>query len=325
MIAPSPTETTGVVIIGRNEGERLIACLNSVTHTISRVVYVDSGSTDGSVQAALERSADVVSLNMSTPFTAARARNEGWRRLRDLFPNLRYVQFVDGDCEVEGAWLDAAHAHLEQHPDLAVVCGRRREKYPERSVYNRLCNIEWDTPIGEAKACGGDAMMRIEALTQVGGFKDNLIAGEEPELCVRLRQTGWRIERLDREMTQHDAAITRFSQWWQRSKRAGYAFSAGAHLHGAPPERHWVAETRRAVLWGLGVPLTTLALSLCVSPWFLALILIYPIQWLRLTLRSRDAAYALFTVLGKFPEAAGVLQFERSRWTRRTDRLIEYK
>lgn len=323
-MSPS-SETAGVVIIGRNEGERLIACLNSVMPATSRMVYVDSGSTDGSVQAARERHADVVALDMSVPFTAARARNEGWRRLLELHPDTQYVQFVDGDCEVDEGWLDAARRHLQRHPEQAVVCGRRREKYPERSVYNRLCDIEWNTPIGDAKACGGDAMMRISALAQLDGYKDDLIAGEEPELCVRLRKAGWRIHRLDREMTRHDAAITRFSQWWQRSKRAGYAFAAGASLHGAPPERHWVAETRRAVLWGLALPMSTLLLGVIFSPWFLMLGLIYPIQWIRLTLKTSDMAQAFFTVLGKFPEAVGALKFARSRWSRRTDRLIEYK
>jgi len=40
------------VVIGRNEGERLVACLASLGGEIRRAVYVDSGSTDGSVAAA---------------------------------------------------------------------------------------------------------------------------------------------------------------------------------------------------------------------------------------------------------------------------------
>ena len=177
----------GIVAIGRNEGERLRACLQSVIPRAALVVYVDSGSTDGSTVMARGSGGEVVELDMRIPFTAARARNEGFKRLRQLAPDLPYVHFVDGDCEVVGVWIETAAAFLDAHHDVAVVCGRRRERYPTQSIYNHLCNIEWDTPVGETSACGGDALMRVEAFEQVGGYRGDLIAGEEPELCVRLR------------------------------------------------------------------------------------------------------------------------------------------
>lgn len=207
----------GVVVIGRNEGQRLERCLVSLAHGADKVMYVDSGSTDGSLQLAANLGVAVLALDMSIPFTAARARNEGFAALQRLLPSMQLVQFVDGDCEVNASWLATAQAFLEQHPAVAVVCGRRRERFPQRSVYNLLCDLEWDTPVGEAKACGGDALMRADAFAAVGGFRPDLIAGEEPELCVRLRANGWKIWRLAAEMTLHDAGMTRFTQWWRRS------------------------------------------------------------------------------------------------------------
>jgi len=206
----------GVVVIGRNEGPRLVHCLKSVIGTAAAVIYVDSGSTDNSVSAATDLGADVVQLDPTMPFTAARARNAGFRRLIESHPRVEYVQFVDGDCEVMLGWLMAAQHELAVSSKTAVVCGRRRERYPERSVYNRLCDMEWDTLVGEADACGGDALIRTAAFRQVGGYDDKLIAGEEPELCSRLRAAGWRVVRLPAEMTLHDAAMTRFGQWWRR-------------------------------------------------------------------------------------------------------------
>ena len=175
-------------------------------------------------------------------------------------------------------WIPAALAFLEAHSDVAVVCGRRRERHPEASIYNLLCDIEWNTEVGEAKACGGDAMMRVDAFRKVGGFRESLIAGEEPELCVRIRAAGWKVYRLDQEMTLHDAAMTRFSQWWKRSVRAGYAFAEGAYLHGGPPERHWVRESRRALFWGAALPLVIVVAALAVGPAALMLALVYPAQ-----------------------------------------------
>ncbi len=324
------TAPVGLVAIGRNEGERLRKCLMSALGQAGRVVYVDSGSTDGSVNMARGLGVMVVELDMTRPFTAARARNEGFKRLRELAPKLLYVQFVDGDCEVVVGWLDKAVLFLNERLDVAVVCGRRRERFPDRTVYNLLCDIEWDTPVGEAKSCGGDAMMRADAFERVGGYRNSLIAGEEPELCVRLRRNGWKIWRMGEEMTLHDAAISRIGQWWKRTMRCGYAYAEGAHLHGAPPEMHRVKETRRVWIWGLGIPAVTVCLSICLGIWGLAILLIYPAQVVRLALNGKRPVRenwwsALFLVLGKFPEAVGQLNFLNNRLAGKTARLIEYK
>lgn len=205
---------TGLVAIGRNEGERLRACLESVLNELEHIVYVDSGSTDGSVELAKSMGVCVVELDMSLNFTAARARNAGWRALLEQMPDVDCVQFVDGDCVIERGWLHAAREFLAVNQDYAVVGGRLRERFPENSIYNYMCDLEWDTPVGEAKSCGGISMMRLDALKSIGGFRSELIAGEEPELCVRLRKAGWKIYRLQDNMAWHDAAMTRFGQWW---------------------------------------------------------------------------------------------------------------
>jgi GT2 family glycosyltransferase len=308
------------VVIGRNEGARLEACLRSLQGRVRRVIYVDSGSTDGSVQAAQALGAEVVALDMTRPFTAARARNAGLARLSGD----GFVQMVDGDCELQPGWIDAALAAMAQHPHAVVVCGRRRERFPRASLWNRLCDREWDTPVGQALACGGDALMRLAAVQAVGGYREDLIAGEEPELCLRLRRAGGQVWRIDAEMTLHDAAMTRFGQWWQRSRRAGHAFAEGAALHGAGPERHWVTETRRALIWGLGVPLAAIAAAgLHPAGWLI--LLAWPLQVCRLALRWRDPAAALFNVLGKLAEAQGVLGYWWGRLRGRRRGLIEYK
>lgn len=324
-----PAPVVDAVVIGRNEGARLTACLASLHGRVRRLVYVDSGSTDGSVDRAQAAGAVVVALDLSRRFTAARARNAGLAALAAEPERARFVQFVDGDCEVREGWLGAALAAFDRHPAAVVVCGRRRERFPERSVWNRLCDREWDTPSGLARACGGDALMRLDAVLAVGGFRDSLIAGEEPELCQRLRVAGGEVWRIEAEMTLHDAAMTRFGQWWQRQRRAGHAFAEGAALHGQGPDRHWVAETRRAALWGIALPAAVLGAAL-VHPAGLLLGLAYPAQALRLAWRWRGegrigAEAALFSVLGRFPEGLGVATYWLNRLRNRQAQLIEYK
>jgi GT2 family glycosyltransferase len=248
----------------------------------------------------------------------------------ELRPDLEYVQFVDGDCELTQQWPERAIAFLDKHPKVCAVFGRRRELHPEHSLYNELCDREWNVPIGEARFFGGDVAIRTAALTKAGGYRDELIAGEEPEVSVRLRAAGWLIWRIDEEMTLHDAAITRFEQWWRRHIRSGYAFANGAHLHGASPERLWVWESRRAILWGLIIPLICIALTIAFGlPGLLAL-LIYPLQLGRRTLRIPGTwrvrvQLAFFELLSRFPESIGQLKFFRDSFLQSPSRIIEYK
>ncbi len=319
----------GVVIIGRNEGSRLVACLESIPCDIAQVVYVDSGSTDDSLIQARKAGAKVVELNLDQPFTAARARNTGFRKLV-ADKDIRFVQFIDGDCEVQPGWIQAAARFLTENPKTAVVCGRRRERFPDNTVFNRLCDVEWNTPPGQADACGGDAMMRVDALIQVGGYRDTMIAGEEPELCVRLRAEGWQVWRLDEEMTLHDADMTRLRQWWKRARRSGHAFAEGAALHGSRPERHSVGAVKRILAWGAVLPVVLLLAAALISPLALIGFLIYPLQVLRIASRQkpRDRTayeYAFFLVLGNFPEALGVLEYHLRQWRGKPAGIIEYK
>ena len=312
------SDEIAAVVIGRNEGKRLINCLQSIGPTAIEVVYVDSGSTDGSQDAAERLGAFVVKLDLSLPFTAARARNEGFTAVTGRMSNIKFIQFIDGDCELDSRWLDTALKFINQRNDVAVVCGRRREKYPRTSIYNLLCDIEWNTPIGEASACGGDALVRVEAFRAVGGFRGQLIAGEEPELCLRMREKGWKIWRIDSAMTRHDAAVTRFGQWWLRSVRSGYGMWEVSRLHKYSPFCIWKRELQSTIFWSSLVPIA-IGLATLASPFALVGILIYPLQVCRIAfyrgLRAPYSwTYALFTMLAHFPLFQGILKFQWHRF-----------
>jgi hypothetical protein len=247
-----------------------------------------------------------------------------------IAPEIAFVQFVDGDCEIDQGWIESALAFLLSHSELAAVSGKLRERNPNCSIYNWICDQEWDGPTGEVSSFGGIVMMRAEAFKALGGFRDDVIAGEEPELAVRLRAAGWHLWRLDCEMAVHDAAMTRFPQWWRRAVRSGYAFAHGSYLHGAPPERHWVWEARRAWIWGVWLPLGCLAAGLALGPWGWLAWLVYPLQMLRQTARNSGplgerATLAFYQLLSRFPEAMGELQFMRDRFLGQRSQLIEYK
>jgi GT2 family glycosyltransferase len=302
----SNASSVGLVAIGRNEGDRLRRCLESARASGLTLVYVDSNSTDGSVALARSIGAEVVELDLSKPFTAARARNEGAQRLLQIAPQTTHIQFVDGDCELQPDWIAKAIAHLHANPKAAVVCGRRRERFPEATIYNQLCDLEWNTPVGIAQSCGGDALFRREAFEQAKGYNPTIIAGEEPDLCFRLRAMGHEVHRIDAEMTLHDAAMTKFSQWWKRNVRAGHAFAEGNWRHSAPPEFFWKKNVRSNFVWAALMPL-------------------WPLLWLKLLKQGKGNAYATFTTLSKLPQALGQLKFHWNRIRGKQAGLIEYK
>ncbi len=320
------TQQVAVVAIGRNEGERLKACLRSLPDL--RVVYVDSGSRDGSVEFAKSMGAEVVELTPDRPFTAARARREGYERLKtEGCPE--FIQFVDGDCALQTGWLEAALAAMQANPDYGIVTGWRREIHPEASVYNDLCHQEWNRPAGDIQTCGGDMMVRRDAIEGAGPFDDQVIAAEDDEFCVRIRKAGWTIYRIPQEMTRHDAAMLRFLQWWQRAVRSGHGFAQVGHMH--PP--YFGREQKRVLLYGVAIPAVIL-LGLFSAPLVSLLgLFAYVYNFLRTKagLRAegltsaRAGRHAVLITLSKIPNAIGMFEFHRRRLLGRKMQIIEYK
>jgi GT2 family glycosyltransferase len=325
--------TVGAVAIGRNEGKRLRDCLGSLIFSVDKVIYVDSGSTDASLSTAQELGVEFISLDTSIGFTAARARNAGFRRLLEIAPEIEFAQFVDADCTLDEGWIVSAVEFLRSHDEVAAVCGRQWEIEPQRNWYHRLANLEWDALPGEAISCGGNACMRVLAFQQVGGFRDSMIAGEEPELCTRLRAAGWRIWRLDHEMASHDIRMNHFAQWWRRVMRAGHAYTEGMVLHCSLAERHRVKKVCSIWFWAL-LPLSMIALAWITHGYsLLAMITLYLLLVGRIiryrTSVHRDTfpnscLYALACLLGKWAEAVGSLKYLWNLWLGKTSTLIEY-
>lgn len=325
MVLPAKT---AAVIIGRNEGERLLRCLASVVGTVDRTIYVDSGSTDGSVAFAQSLGMHVVQLDMSIPFTAARARNAGFASLLEQHPQLRYVQFLDGDCELQPGWIEAALGALEASPTTAIVSGRRSERFPDASIYNKLMDIEWNTPVGETNAVLGDLCIKVDVFKQVGGFSNHIIAAEDDDLCLRVRALGYKVFRVDARMTVHDANIMRLSQWLKRAQRAGHGFAQINLLHGQGPEKHFRKQLISAALWGGAAPamMLTPPLTLPVAMLLSGMVSRTILRRLKQGDEPEVAvAYGLLMFSSKVPEFIGALQFHKNRLLSRDHQLIEYK
>lgn len=317
----------GFVVIGRNEGARLELCLRSVLAVSKRVIYVDSASTDGSVSTAERLGATVVRLPPDGRLTAARGRNAGYKELRARFPEYEVAQFLDGDCILQSTWIPAGLQFLEAHPNVGVVCGRRFEAHADASIYNALCDDEWDTPVGESRECGGDALVRCVALDQIGGYNIDLLAGEEPEMTARMRAAGWRIWRIDVPMSEHDANIRSLRQWWRRTQRGGFGYAQVWAATKGLPKRLYGRQLRSALAWVIAAPLlTVLAAIFLREPMILLLVpFAYALQFARIARNCRAPAKltkAALILFAKIPEAVGAARFLLARGGRR---VPEYK
>ena len=328
------SRTLAIVAIGRNEGDRLDRCLRAALATGSQVVYVDSGSSDGSAALAPAAGCSVIELDPAQPFTAARARNEGFAQVTAGAAQIEFVQFIDGDCELDAGWLEHAAAELNAQDNVALVRGHLREVNPHASIYNRLCDLEWEQAPGEIRACGGIFLVRVEAFRAAGGFRPDVIAAEDDEFCVRVRGLGYKLRMLDAPMARHDAAIMTFGQWWQRARRAGHAYAQVAALHGAGDERYFAPERRRIYVWGLLLPAVALALApLTDGLSLVALLAAYGAQLVHTARGARrrgwppDTAflYAAFAVVSRFPGLQGMLQYHWRRLAGRAPAIIEHK
>ena len=300
------------------------------------VVYVDSGSTDGSLERGARRCATSRSaLDPARPFSAARARNEGLRALVAARPELRLVQFLDGDCTLLPGWLEAAEPAMAADPRVPSSSARCASGTPKRRIYNRLCALEWRSPPGDLTnfgALGGIMLVRADVFMRVGGFNEQVIAGEDSEFGVRVAVAGFKVTKIARRMATHDADIQRFAQWWRRAVRGGHAIGQRFSLHGRGAMRDCARERRSVLVWGLALPATILALAPATHGLSLLLAGGYAVLGQRIARYRRgqgdsgaDARlYARFVVIGKFAEAWGLLKFYVNNMAGRF-RIIEYK
>jgi glycosyltransferase involved in cell wall biosynthesis len=325
----------GIVVIGRNEGKRLPFCFDSLKELSCQKVYVDSGSTDNSLDIARSHQIETVELDSGTPFSAARARNEGFERLMELNSDIQFVQFIDGDCTLLPDWLVVGQSALLENTQRAAVIGHLIERNKDESPYNRLCALEWKSSTGDLTdfgALGGISLIRVSVFKELGGFNPRVIAGEDSEFGVRMGLAGYVITKLDCVMATHDANILRFTQWWKRAVRGGHAIGQRAHINGQSDHKDCVKERNSTLFWALLIPLLILLLFLPTQGYSLALAgayfyLCYRVMNFRLKQgdSSRDAwFYTKFLLLTKFANMVGLLKFYVNNLSEQYE-IIEYK
>ncbi len=197
MNADTAIPQLSVVIIARNEERTIGQCIASVLQETalsrSEILFVDSASTDRTVDIAREYPIAIARLSPDLLSPSA-GRWQG-----TLLVHGEYLFFVDGDMMVIDGWVSKAMEAL-QDPRLAAVAGRLFWVLPGEPL---TLGRRDDLPLGRVPGLGGAAIYRRRALEECGGFNPFLRGEEERELAFRLSLKGYIVKRVDVPMAYH--------------------------------------------------------------------------------------------------------------------------
>ena len=321
-----------VVVIGLNVEQYISNCLQSIYNLdypmeLLEVIYVDSGSKDKTLD-ILKRfpSVKVIKLETNHP-NAAKGRNAGW-----LASKHKLIQFVDADSYLDTRWLRTAIPHLKKE-NVGAVAGTLKERFPNRNLYHRMANLEWNIRSGsegwstkdiEAKTFGGNVLIHRDLVEQCGGYRAALSAGEDPDLSYRIRSLGYKVYRLNSLMASHDINISKTSTFLKRARRSGFVYGYLALSYWKEPERYMVKRTV-ALLVGALTPFSIVIISALLGllgPGFLlALLVMFRLvfqagHFSRVMRISRKEAfiYSLYLAFCIYPQFFGVLDSLSQFW-----------
>lgn len=182
------------VIIGRNESLHLARTFRSVLDITEKIVYVDSNSTDNSIEIAKSFGIQKIIKVSSTYGTAALSRSIGASEV-----TTKYIQFLDGDETIERGWLEKAIIKIETNENIAGVHGYKKVyKKDDKHYFVMADKKDW-----EPDYLQGAFLIDREVYESAGGMETRIFGEEERDLYVRVKSMGYQIWYLHELMASH--------------------------------------------------------------------------------------------------------------------------
>jgi glycosyltransferase involved in cell wall biosynthesis len=200
----------------RAELARLLDSIERQTFRDLEVIVVDNFSTDGTFELASRRA---TAFQLGPERHAQRAA--GASRARG-----EYLMFFDADMELDATLVEECVALGERGFDAVILPERGGGEgyWAECQKLEKACY--WEDPWMEA----ANRFIRAEVYRKVGGYRTDLIAGEDFELHDRLVAAGARIGRCGAMITHHEG--TAF--WGAVRKKFYYGGQLGTVLKESP-------------------------------------------------------------------------------------------
>lgn len=209
---PDDPVPLSVVVVAKNEEDRIGACLESVFAAAERVVpafevvLVDSASTDRTVEIAREYPVTVLRIPEEHTVAGGAGRFVG-----ESVVDGEMVLHVDGDMILTETWLPRAVEYLREHEDVVGVEGH-------------LNSSDRET-VETVEMIGGVMLFDGSALRSIGGFDPFLLSNEDVDVGYRLSAAGYRLVRLPEVSADHPEGPELYEL--VRRWRAGYYLGPG--------------------------------------------------------------------------------------------------
>jgi GT2 family glycosyltransferase len=223
-----------VIIKALNEERYIASSIKSSLEAIKtfggEVILADSGSTDRTIEIAMQFPIVVVQLDDPKEASCGIGPQLGFQHSCG-----EYVYILDGDMTLNPVFLSNAISFLDSEPGVAGVGGLVREM--------QLNNLEFEgrslrhtkrIKPGEIGRLDMGGLYRRSAIDEVGYLSDrNLHGAEEYELALRLRAKGWRLVRLNQPSIEHYGhQVSTYRLLWRRLK-SKQAFGLGELMRAA--------------------------------------------------------------------------------------------
>ena len=212
-----------VVIPARDTARTLQECLDGLIairdrpgSALERIILVDDGSKDDTVEIARARGVEVLA---SGGRGAGAARNVGIAAV-----NTDLVWFVDADCVASPDALDHLRPHLDE-PEVAGAGGTYGIA-PEATLLERLIHeeikVRHDRMPEEVDFLATfDVLYRRDVLRELDGFDERYLKGQDADLAFRIVENGHRL-RFDRRSEVRHHHADRLSRYLRVQRQQGY-------------------------------------------------------------------------------------------------------
>lgn len=190
-----------IAIIGKNEAQYLASLfdsLGSITLT-KEIIYVDSASTDESVKIAKKHANKVIVLKDSPQLCAAAGRYIASQQAK-----FDWILYLDGDMILEEDFIAFLNSKkFQTYSDkIAGFVGYYEYLYKDGSSdTNRLLQA----PETIVNHFGGAVMLKKEIVLKAGNWNPSVVANEEIDLYMKIKNLGAVVYGLDRNFVKHHA------------------------------------------------------------------------------------------------------------------------
>ena len=225
---PSNGVVYDVVVVSYNQRERLLACLAAAAaaRPAVRLIVIDNASVDGSAEAAAAAhpDADVIALPENVGFAAA--VNSG-----AAIGEAPYILLLNNDARLGPGALEKMRRALDTErvaavgprllgPDGQIELSLDRTLSPWNEARFRVLGALYGSGRGPMAArvrrryessrdvlslSGACILVKREAFDEAAGFDQRFfLYAEDVDLCLRLRQSGWRLRYVADAVVEHD-------------------------------------------------------------------------------------------------------------------------